>query len=156
MAFMNWSNAFSVGVQSIDDEHQEMVALVNDVHHHLTSSTPDEDLQKAFHRLSSYTVTHFWNEESLFLATPYPRAAIHARKHVHLLTILACFQTCIDRTGRYFKLEEQMAFLHDWWLDHITTEDAWVGAYLTRQEAPPPIVEIGHQSDAALVSVRSD
>jgi hemerythrin-like metal-binding protein len=151
MAFMNWGTGFSVGVQAIDEEHQEMIALVNQVHDHLCSSTPDEDLKKAFERLSSYTVTHFWNEERLFLPTAYPRAAIHARKHKHLLTILGCFQSCIDRTGRYFKLEEQLDFLREWMMDHITTEDAWVGAYLTHQEAPPPVSELGNRRDGVSV-----
>lgn len=152
MAFMNWGNAFSVGVQAIDDEHQELMMLVNQVHDHLCSSAPDEDLQKAFQRLSSRTVTHFWNEERLFVATAYPRAAIHARKHAHLLTIIGCFQHCIDRTGHYFKLEDQLDFLREWLMDHITTEDTWVGAYLTRQEAPPSVGELGAQLEAASVA----
>ena len=139
MAHILWSTAFSIGVPDVDQEHEELVVLANQMHDLLGSSAPDEDIQKTFRRLTSHTVTHFWNEEALFVNTAYPRAAIHARKHQHLLTILACFQTCLDRSGQYFKLEGQLGFLRDWLMDHITTEDTWLGAYLTRQESPPSV-----------------
>ncbi|MGA7711370.1 MAG: bacteriohemerythrin [Rhizomicrobium sp.] len=143
MAYVTWGTAFSVGVPTIDKEHEEWMALINQVHDFLCSSTSNEDLQKAFQRLSSHTVTHFWNEERLFHGTAFPRAAIHERKHKHLLTVLSCFQYCIDRSGRYFKLESQLDFLRDWMMDHMITEDAWLGDYLTSPEPrlPPPVVE---------------
>ena len=137
MTFLSWSSEFSVGVPSIDREHMELMDLVNQIHDKLCACAPETDLRISFLRLSTHVLRHFWNEEKLFVGTSYPRAAAHAHKHASLLAALEAFQRRLTPMGQSFALEEQLDFLRHWLMDHIATEDIWLGAYLTRDETPP-------------------
>ena len=134
MAYMTWSEAISVGSQSIDAEHREMMDVINQLHVSLVASDPEDKLMKIFQRLTDCTMEHFRSEEKHFVGTDYPRATIHARKHEHLVLILGCFHTGFDTTGKRVSFEEQLDFLRDWLLDHIATEDRRLGDYLNLQE----------------------
>lgn len=133
MAYMTWSEAYSIGVPSIDKEHQELVDIGNQLHERLRASAPEDDVKRIFAQLSECTILHIRNEEKTFVGTNYPRAALHTRKHQHLMVILACFETGFDRTGRRVSIADQMNFLRDWLLDHIATEDRLLGQYLNAQ-----------------------
>ena len=147
MRFLSWSPEFSVGVPAIDREHMELVDLVNQIHDELGAAMPEADLRISLLRLSTHVLRHFWNEEKLFIGTPYPRADAHAHQHACLLQSLESFQKRLIPAGPEFALEEQLDFLRHWLLDHITTEDIWLGAYLTRHE-PPPTVSDGELMQA--------
>ncbi len=141
MTFLSWSPEYSVGMPSIDREHMELMELVNQIHDELCASAPEAALRILFLRLSTHVLRHFWNEEKLFMGTSYPRADAHAHKHACLLKSLETFQKRLIPVGQSFALEEQLDGLRHWLMDHITTEDIWLGAYLTRRELPPSCSE---------------
>ena len=142
MSLLSWNPSFSVGLPSIDHEHLELMELVNQIHDELRGSAPESDLRISLLRLSTHVLKHFWNEEKLFMGTSYPRADAHARKHACLLASLETFQKNVIPDGQSFALEEQLEFLRYWLMDHITSEDIWLGAYLTRHELPPSSSEL--------------
>jgi len=130
-------------VQSLDEEHQELVGLLNDLHEELHASAPEEGIKKIFERMTVCASMHFWHEENQFEGTDYPRAAIHANKHKHLMVILSSFKKGIDRTGRHISFGDQCNFLRDWLMDHIASEDKLLGDYLNaRSRAKSPAVTV--------------
>lgn len=142
MAYMSWTDAYSIGVPFVDEEHRELMGLINDLHEALHRSAGEAEIKKIFERLTVCTSTHFWHEENRFEGTDFPRAAIHANKHKHLLTVLACFKKGVDRTGQNVSFDDQCNFLRDWLLDHISHEDMLLGGYLNDRagEKSPDIV----------------
>ncbi len=132
VASITLGEVHKTGVRFIDDEHGELMALINKLHGELQAFAPENEIRKTFQQLLDVTATHFWHEEKNFAG--YPRAAIHARKHQHLKTILSSFQRGLDRTGRQESFAAQLEFLRDWLMDHIVTEDKPFGDFLKAQE----------------------
>jgi hemerythrin len=134
MAYMTLSGAYNIGLPSIDGEHAELMDLINQIHEGLHAHASQDELKKLFQRLTDCASTHFWREEMQFVETGYPDAAIHTHKHEHLMMILSCFQSGVDRTGRAVSVEDQLGFLRDWLLDHIDNEDRQLGNYLAARK----------------------
>lgn len=134
MAYMALSDAYSLGLQSIDGEHAELMDLINQIHAGLQAQASQDALKSLFQRLANCAATHFMREEKQFTETGYPDAALHTHQHQHLTMILSCFQRGVDRTGRPVSLEDQLGFLRDWLLDHIDNEDRQLGEYLAAQK----------------------
>lgn len=137
MTYMTLGETYSIGLQSIDGEHRELMDLINQIHEALHTPAPQGEVKEMFHRLAACVSTHFWQEESQFVGTGYLDATLHARKHEHLTTVLSCFQSGIDRMGRSVSFEDQLSFVRDWLLDHITNEDQQFADYISAQERPP-------------------
>jgi hemerythrin-like metal-binding protein len=132
MACTSWNEGYCIGVPSIDDEHRELVTVLDEIRASLQSTASQENKAVALRRLAAYTAVHFLHEEKLFVGTGYPRAAIHASKHRNLLLVLASFQ----KTGRYMNLTEQLEFLSRWVIDHLVSEDRRLGEYLNNSQTP--------------------
>jgi len=137
MAYMTLSETYSTGMQSIDEEHGELIALINQIHETLHTPAPQDDVKEMFQRLAGCASMHFRQEESQFTGIGYLDATQHARQHEHLITVLSCFQSGIDGMGRSVSFEDQLSFLRDWLLDHIANEDQQFADYVNAQERPP-------------------
>jgi len=134
---MTLSESYTIGMQSIDEEHGELVALINQIHEALHTPAPQDEVKEMFQQLAACVSTHFRQEESQFVGTEYLDATLHARKHEHLTMVLSCFQSGIDGMGRSVSFEDQLSFLRDWLLDHIANEDQQFADYINAQERPP-------------------
>lgn len=136
-AYMTLSESYTIGMQSIDAEHGELMALINQIHEALHTPTPQDEVKELFQRLAACASTHFWQEETQFVETGYLDATPHARQHENLKMVLSCFQSGIDGMGRSVSFEDQLSFLRDWLLDHIANEDQQFADYVNAQEQPP-------------------
>lgn len=136
MTYMTLRETYCVGLKSIDEEHGELMDLINQIHEALQASAPLDAVRTIFQRLAACAATHFCQEEAFFARTGYPEAALHAHQHEHLMMVVACFQNGVDRTGRPVSLDEQLAFVRDWLLDHIANEDHEFADYLSSHERP--------------------
>ena len=60
----HWTDEFSIGLQEIDEQHKELVELLNQLHvaikEHHGSTTSRQILDK----LADYTCTHFWSRRA--------------------------------------------------------------------------------------------
>ena len=80
MAFMDWTDEFSVGIPEIDADHQQLLKLLNDLHEAVETKAGDEVLEKVLDALLLYVSYHFAHEEGLFLRTKYPATRGTARR----------------------------------------------------------------------------
>lgn len=134
MANSHWGEIYKVGIPFVDDEHSTLMALIDQLQEHLYAGASEQQIGQTYSKLVSFTEAHFLHEEQNFVGTAYPRAAIHARQHKHLKTILAAFQRGIDRTGQHVPFERQVSFLRDWLTDHILNEDKPAAGYWKAQD----------------------
>ncbi len=85
MALIEWNKErFSVQVKQFDDEHQELVRLINDLHAAMKSGKSREVIGHTLHELVDYTKTHFCNEEAFMARHGYPEMGPHRKEHVEL------------------------------------------------------------------------
>jgi hemerythrin len=129
MALVQWSDKFSVGIPSIDAQHQKLFSLLNDLYDAMQRGHSKDILGKILSELISYTANHFATEEKLFTQHAYPDRVAHKKEHDALvqkaLKIKADFES--GKTGVSMEL---LSFLKDWVQNHIQGTDKQYGPFL--------------------------
>ena len=129
MSFMPWSDAFELGVTTIDDQHRWLVDATNRLHDELHQATPDRaTLGKLLEGLVDYTMNHFVLEEDLFLRFGYEDTAAHKAEHdtftAGIMQLLLRFEAG-DNIG-----QETLDLLKHWLSHHILVVDKAYVPYL--------------------------
>lgn len=125
MALIDWKPEFSVGIDDVDQEHQELIALINEVYESLkredvTKSQVTDGLGEIHARIAA----HFALEEYIMQQARYDRLAEHKADHDLLLGDIV---DIIERyeADAYFKFNEVLSeHLRDWFTVHFQTHDA--------------------------------
>ncbi|MBU6298919.1 MAG: hemerythrin family protein [Alphaproteobacteria bacterium] len=131
-SYMTWTDAFSIGVVQFDEEHKQLIELVNELHDSICAGTTGETLKRIYDALVAHTVAHFDHEEEYFDAMHYPRAGQHKAMHEHLKRALIAFHEKIGRKDSARVAEEMLRFLGDSLGHHIHGEDKKYGAFLNQ------------------------
>ncbi len=80
---VTWSQTFSVGVRSIDNQHKELLDLVNDMYNHVVGDEKAERayFKKVIDKVVEYVKVHFATEEKILKAIKFRGYAEHKRAH---------------------------------------------------------------------------
>ena len=65
MSNFNWRKEFSIGIKEMDNQHMELVSIINGIHKALSEGQGMERLGDMLDRLLKYTDNHFAAEEKL-------------------------------------------------------------------------------------------
>jgi len=130
--FIQWSEDIAVHHGHIDEEHQEMFALVNRLHEAMEANAEREEIGRTLDQLMICTKEHFQDEEAVMQAHDYEHLAEHVRKHEALLSQLRTFADEFQ-SGKMSITPESMAFLHEWLTQHIRRDDLKLAAFLAKQ-----------------------
>ena len=135
MAFIEWTEAMSVGVPALDADHKILVSLINQLKSVVGDDEEYATLGSVLNTLVDYTAHHFLREERVMEACGYPRLAEHMRQHEALTSRV------IDAQCRYIEDREDvvgddlLTFLKDWLTSHILEEDMAYRRYVEGDEA---------------------
>lgn len=135
-----WRDALSVDRGAIDDDHRQLIELINSVERTVTEDRSLRELQGNLDQLDRYTRQHFSREEEIMIACRYTRYDEHKVFHLKLMEELAEVAKPIRAIGNgdaatgkslpgddIAKLAE---LLRHWLLDHIIKEDLKLKAAL--------------------------
>ncbi|MDE2369345.1 MAG: hemerythrin family protein [Burkholderiales bacterium] len=122
MALITWGPILTVGHKEIDEQHQKLVALVNQLNDAMHAGQGKEALQRVLAELVRYTQYHFGTEERLMAANKYPLSAEHKAEHVKFVADVGAFKKKFD-AGNATLSVEIMNFLRDWLGKHILQTD---------------------------------
>jgi hemerythrin-like metal-binding protein len=123
MLLVEWSEMLSTGVSEIDDEHKQIVGMLNDLYDSLQAKHSEETLGKLLDRLLAYTAYHFEHEESLLVQTGYPGAAAHKNEHDDLTNRVLLMQKDYREAKSATLPVELLNVLRKWLLTHILVSD---------------------------------
>ena len=126
MSMIAWSNQFSVGVQEVDQQHQVLIGIVNQLSAALDMQGSDFDSHKVINELVQYTVYHFGTEERLMREISYAGIDRHVGEHQSFVKKVSQMVAQRDR-GEGPSLEELLIFLRDWLISHILNSDRDMG-----------------------------
>ncbi|MCB1906771.1 MAG: hemerythrin family protein [Rhodocyclaceae bacterium] len=126
-----WSDDYSVGVQEIDEQHKELVGLLNDLHTAIHEHHGTQASRRILDELAEYTRTHFMVEESLMRISNYPEFEAHKHSHEELIAQVQGLQEKLD-SGQAAITFELLHFLKVWLTRHINEADKRFGSYLTQ------------------------
>ena len=129
MALMVWSDQFSIGIQSVDDQHKKLVEYVNELHDAMMSGKSDDVLGPILNNLIDYTANHFAFEEKLFCEHNYPDTTAHTAEHKALAEKVIAFNEDFKRGDASISLGI-MSFLKDWLMNHILKSDKKYSPFL--------------------------
>jgi hemerythrin len=129
--FFKWSNDYSVSIPEIDEQHHELINILNRLFVAVSKREGHKVIAGIFDALLVYTQTHFTLEERLMKEANYPGFEAHKEEHWKLIAQL-------DDLGRKFMVEdkpiyfEMLSFLRTWLKEHILGCDIEYSAALQK------------------------
>lgn len=129
MALLTWQDKYSVGIGQIDDQHKQLIDMINELNDAMLAGKGRDVLMTVLNKLARYCLSHFAVEENLFDTHAYPKTADHKEKH-HKMN--AKVKALIDevQSGKSTISIEVMNFLKNWLDKHIMETDKKYGPYL--------------------------
>jgi len=121
---VTWSDTFSCGIKLIDDQHKELIRLVNEMFMHVTGPKRNEldYLTEVIEKLVKYVKIHFSTEEKIMRAIKYEGFIEHKKAHDNF--IFKIIETVDEfTTGKRKSLYSFTRFLKDWIFSHIAVMD---------------------------------
>ncbi|MBF0315537.1 MAG: hemerythrin family protein [Oligoflexia bacterium] len=123
MTLVDRDDITSVGIDSIDREHEALISLINQLHSALLHGETNERITYTFDQLTIYTTKHFSNEENYFLQYNYPDRIEHSKEHAQFCQNLQQLQENFNR-GEENTTFELLQFITHWLHHHVGTQDA--------------------------------
>lgn len=124
-----WSDRYSVGIGSIDAQHQSLFRLAADLHAAMAAGQGKAASAKVLDRLVQYTATHFAHEERLMRLHDFPGLPVHKAQHESLTKQVRQFQTDFH-AGRATITVQLLKFLQSWLESHIKESDQQFAPFL--------------------------
>lgn len=114
--FIVWSDAYSIGIQAMDRQHQEILASINELHQARRHGETSPMLDDILRRLDEQTRQHFFAEEGLLMRHNYPEFREHKAMHDRMIDKTFALRLSV-RDGEL--PQATLRTLRDWWLHHI-------------------------------------
>ena len=125
----NWSDRYSVGVAKVDEHHQDLVRVINEVFE-LLASHDSARIAEALDQLEAYTSEHFSLEEAYMVETHYPHHTEHCADHAAFIAQLKLLQGS-GASKEVIALNAGL-FLSDWLQEHLLGADKRLFAHVRR------------------------
>lgn len=127
--FVEWKDDYSVGIDSIDQQHKKLLNLINQLQTAVDYSTGEQFEREALDELVDYTKTHFTYEEGLMRDNDYPDFEPHKLQHEKMFEkvseVLAEYEQDHDTA-----MANAAEYLKDWLINHINGTDKEYSSYL--------------------------
>lgn len=129
MALFTWKDEYSVNIREIDDQHKQLVNMVNELHEAMMQQRAKDVLGSILNKLVSYCASHFATEERLMQTHGYPDFTDHKAKHDKMTAKVLALQSDL-KAGKMNLTIEVSQFLKDWLDKHILGTDKKYSAHL--------------------------
>jgi hemerythrin len=132
MPFFQWKERYAVGIREIDEQHKELVSLLNELYEAMHAGKGREALGRILTGLMGYTRRHFATEERLMQAHHYPDYPRHKEKHEKMAAKVQALRE--EYETRQISSPVQISnFLKNWLIKHIQGTDKAFGDYLAER-----------------------
>ena len=130
--YIEWKDEYSVGIDSIDQQHKKLINLINQLQTAVDYSTGEEYEREALNKLVDYTKTHFTYEEGIMKDNDYPDFEPHKAQHEkmvkHVEEVLSEYEKDQDTA-----MQNAAKFLKDWLINHINGTDQKYSDFLIKK-----------------------
>ena len=123
MSLLSWQPEYSVGIASMDDEHREMIELINDVYEKLGAAPDTGAIEGCLEEIFSTISMHFALEERIMRDNAYAEYEDHKEDHEDLLDEIRDLmdEFLVDPNAGASLLERRLS---DWFSQHFANFDA--------------------------------
>jgi len=135
MAFIDWSEEFTTGIPSIDEQHRHLLDLINKFEEADRRGRGSRIMSDILNDLAGYTQEHFAHEERIMEECGYPGLDEHTARHRRLLQKVERFQFDFGAHGGEIT-QEFREYLQHWVRTHILEHDMAYVAHLNATRTP--------------------
>ena len=116
MNIFEWNEKYSVGIQSIDDQHKEIFRVMDQLFQALKTGQASQSIKQIIINLENYALIHFKNEEFYFNQFHYESSEEHIKEHQQFIEKIAS----VKADAQAGILESSFELLHylKVWIDH--------------------------------------
>lgn len=126
---IDWNERYSVGIARLDEQHQQLINLINDLNGAMLAAEDESARSKILDGLAAHAVSHFATEETLMEKFGYPGFERHKAEHDRLMAQVRLLLEK-SRTDKAALTHEVMTFLQRWLVGHIVNVDKRYSAHL--------------------------
>jgi hemerythrin-like metal-binding protein len=134
MALLAWNERYSVGVKTLDDQHNVLFGILNDLYDAMKKGQAQTVTGPLLHKLADYTGRHFASEEAMMASARFAGLTEHCAKHRELIKQVEAYIARFER-GDVMLSIDLFNFLRDWLTTHISKEDKNYGPCLVAHGA---------------------
>ena len=125
--YIVWEDKYKVGYKRIDDQHLELIEIINDLHDCMDNRySKDEVLRaqfkKALIKTVDYVAYHFSCEEKIMHAIKYDKILEHSSYHREFIQTIYNYVQSYEN-GSLEAINNLVQYLKDWFLNHILVTD---------------------------------
>jgi len=117
MSEFEWSEQLSIGITPMDQDHQKIIALMNELDQAHERKATVGEIDRAFKRLADFTRQHFREEEAYMEEIGFTGIGSHKMIHKKLLTNMDQHYQTFKSTSALN--DEVFIFLRFWLKSHI-------------------------------------
>lgn len=129
MGIFKWDDSYSVHIDTVDDQHQRLVEMINALDEAIQNGSDDTLLAELLAGLIEYTQYHFANEERVMADPSFDREHYveHKAQHDAFVDKIVAAQEA-HASGAAELSGELMEYLVAWLIDHIVGTDKTMAA----------------------------
>ncbi len=132
MPVAHWNPRYETGIQFIDDQHKQLLDLVNKLHDGFQSGMPKDEINALLDFMVVYIANHFTTEESFMQEHGYPDLKAHQAQHMTFMTkvkhLAERWKTSTPPTASEFA-----RFIQDWLAHHVSEVDMGFTSWARRR-----------------------
>lgn len=122
MAPARWSDKLKTGDCRVDDQHESLIALVNELHDAIREKREPSAIDELLNQVITFAEQHFRDEEELMRRYEYPGLAEQQAMHAELTKDVDRLVEEYRASGDTIPLKFA-AFLYNWFVSHMKLED---------------------------------
>ena len=133
MAYFEWSESLSVGIDEIDRQHKRIIDYINLLDQAIQQKSEDK-IKDVIHGLIDYTDTHFAFEEDLMRKMEYALVDTHSITHRSFISRIKDYQNRFNNGEDISR--KLLTDLRIWLTNHIKKDD---------QDYAPKLQKLDHR-----------
>lgn len=123
MKLINADDICKIGIETVDEHHQKIVSLINQVYELALTDWERGDLIRIMDEFIAYTEYHFSFEEEYMIENRIIFYQEHKNEHVKLRKSLDFFRVKLINEGSV-DVVEFLGFVVKWFRDHVQRIDS--------------------------------
>ena len=123
MSLLTWKTEYSVGVAAVDDEHRELIDLINVLYERINGRSSADEIEHGLESIHNAISLHFALEERIMRDANYEEYDDHKEDHEMLLDEIRDLMDdfLADTTEGGAQLESRLS---SWFGEHFASFDA--------------------------------
>lgn len=130
---IEWTAALSVGVTDIDEQHQRLFTIIDDLSNAKTASLDRASILNTLWQLVDYSDYHFRTEDNYMIENNYPLFLSHRKEHLAFIKKMGDLINVLEKEENSLT-EDILEFLYNWWQTHISESDLRYARYIKAEQ----------------------